>query len=102
MFNECFVFSCNRYAWPLISLSPTSWCDKITLMRVSVWTPGFDMTSIPDDVFQSEYGRRNNARRATKSGGKIWGHHNPESPRCRCVKCNTARARKRKNAAADR
>jgi hypothetical protein len=60
------------------------------------------MTSIPDDVFQSEYGRRNNARRATKSGGKIWGHHNPESPRCRCVKCNTARARKRKNAAADR
>jgi len=59
------------------------------------------MTSIPDDVFQSEYGRRNNLRRTTKSGGKVWSRHNPDSPRCRCAKCNRARAARKRNAAAD-
>ena len=59
------------------------------------------MTSIPDDVFQSEVGRRNSLRRKVKSGGSVWGHHNPESPRCRCAKCNRKRAARKQNAAAD-
>jgi hypothetical protein len=64
------------------------------LNEVSVWTPGFDMTSIPDEVFQSEYGRRNNLRIKNRSGGKVWAHHNPDSPRCRCAKCNRKRAKR--------
>jgi hypothetical protein len=34
------------------------------------WTPDFDMTSIPDKVFRSEWSRRASAKRETFGGGR--------------------------------
>jgi hypothetical protein len=56
------------------------------------WSPGFDMSSIPDKVFRSEKARRNSALRKTKSGGVVWGEHREGYSRCRCINCMTERA----------
>jgi len=46
-----------------------------------LWSPTFDMTSVPDDVLASEHGRRNNLKRKTKGAGK--GRPRSED-RCAC------------------
>src|SRR5262245_12091848 len=65
-----------------------------------VWTPTFDMTSIPEDVFKSEDRRRKSMMRKTFSGGVVWGEHNPDTPRCRCAACTSKRVEERIAAAA--
>jgi hypothetical protein len=59
-----------------------------------VWTPSWDLTSIPDEAFYSEAGRRSNFRRKVKSGGVLWGAHRPKYSRCRCAKCMEKRLEK--------
>jgi hypothetical protein len=55
------------------------------------FTPEF-MSSIPDGALKSEWARRSAAKRKSRSGGKIWGSHNPATPRCRCARCIRARS----------
>lgn len=54
-----------------------------------------DLKLIPEELFQSENGRRRSIRRKTFSGGpggtRTWGKHNPTAKNCRCKKCNTRR-----------
>jgi hypothetical protein len=59
------------------------------------WTPGFDMSSIPDDVFQSERSRRIAKLRHSYTGGIYWAKHNPDTNKCRCVKCMARREQER-------
>jgi hypothetical protein len=60
-----------------------------------VWLPNWDLSTIPDKVFNSEAARRNSHKRKTKSGGVIWSEHVPGYSRCRCVKCSKAREARR-------
>lgn len=56
-----------------------------------VWTPDFDMDSIPMDIFWSHVQRVRANMRTTYSGGVVWGKHNPNTSRCRCKACNKRR-----------
>ena len=56
------------------------------------WSPNWDLSTIPDVLVSSEAGRRNNAKRETRSGGVVWNVHRPNYPRCRCQKCTDKRA----------
>lgn len=60
-----------------------------------VWTPNFDMTTIPAKVFQSEKSRRAAKMRKTYSGGVMWSEHNPDTTRCRCAECMAKRTERR-------
>jgi hypothetical protein len=57
-----------------------------------VWLPNWDLTTIPDKVFNSEMSRRRSAKRKVHSGGSVFGHHVPNYSRCRCIKCIQVRA----------
>jgi hypothetical protein len=69
-------------------------------MQLKPWSDDIDPATIPDDVLKSERARRNNALRRTRGGGVVWSEHNPDTKRCRCVKCNEKRERKRRKLAA--
>jgi hypothetical protein len=56
------------------------------------WTDNIDPATIPDEVIMTERAKRNAAKRTSYSGGVVWGHHNPDTKRCRCAKCTTKRA----------
>jgi hypothetical protein len=51
-----------------------------------VWTPTFDMTTVPDKFLYREVGRRNGGKRKSYSGGVIWSKHS-DTKRCRCPEC---------------
>jgi hypothetical protein len=70
------------------------------MMQLKPWTDDIDPATIPDDVLRSERARRNNALRRTPRGGVVWAEHNPETKRCRCVKCNRKREIERRKLAA--
>jgi hypothetical protein len=53
------------------------------------------MSTIPEGIFNSELARRNSAKRKTKSGGVVWGQHNPDTLRCRCADCSVKREERR-------
>ena len=54
------------------------------------------LATLTDEELFSEVQRRRSAKRVTRSGGVVWGHHNPDTLRCRCKACNRARAKARK------
>lgn len=58
------------------------------------WLPNWDLTSIPEKVFNSEMGRRNNARRKVHAGGVVWGNHVEDYARCRCGACIEKRSKR--------
>jgi hypothetical protein len=60
------------------------------------WTKDFDMSTIPEEVFRSEAGRRSSAMRKNPSGaGPVWTKHSPTAGlRCRCVQCNLKRQKR--------
>lgn len=61
-----------------------------------VWSPTFDMSSIPDHIFNSEMGRRRGSRpRKGYTGGVLWANHNPDTLRCRCAQCMEKRNEER-------
>ena len=60
-----------------------------------VWTPAWDLSTIPDALLASEAGRRNNARRKKRSGGTVWSAHREDYSRCRCAKCTENRGQSR-------
>ena len=74
--------------------------DTIPNSRRRVWSPSFDMSSIPDKIFMSERARRNARKRRSYTGGVVWGEHNPETTRCRCMTCIAARAERHAEKAA--
>ncbi len=53
--------------------------------------PDTDPATIPDDVLKRERARRNAGKRKTYSGGIVWGKHNPNTSRCRCLECSKKR-----------
>ena len=55
------------------------------------WNENWDLTTIPVDLFRSEFSRRAQSKRKNHSGGVIWAEHNPNTPRCRCSDCTVAR-----------
>jgi len=57
------------------------------------WRPGFNMSTIPDEILFSEYARRRAAKRKTLSGGVVWAKHNPKVNNCRCQRCIAKRAK---------
>lgn len=59
------------------------------------WNEYWDLSTIPEDLFRSEHGKRSNARRRTHSGGVVWSEHRPRYSRCRCEKCNIKRAKRK-------
>ena len=66
------------------------------------WSPGWDLTSIPDELFAAEKARRFgtiasalNQMRKTHAGAAVWPTHHPDNTRCRCVKCNAKRTKRR-------
>jgi hypothetical protein len=59
------------------------------------WTPGFDMSTVPEDVFNSEKARRNAGKRKSYSGGVAWNTHRPDYSRCRCAMCMATRELRR-------
>lgn len=61
---------------------------------MSVWEPGFDMSTIPDEIFAGERSRRHSLLRRKRSGGIIWSVHRENYSRCRCMECISARAEK--------
>ena len=61
-------------------------------MKLRPWTPTIDPTTIPDQVLQSEIGRRNSAKRKTFGAGP--GRPSKGGPRCACGKYALASARK--------
>lgn len=62
------------------------------------WSENWDLTSIPDELFRSEHGRRCNALRKNPSGGVVWAKHRPGYSRCRCAVCIKKRAIKAEKA----
>jgi len=62
---------------------------------MSVWTPNFDMSSIPDAVFRTEYSHRTSSKRKVFAGGVLWAEHNPNTSRCRCAACMETRNQRR-------
>jgi hypothetical protein len=65
-----------------------------------IWTPAFDMTTVPERILRSEVGRRNAHRRHSYTGGVMWKEHNPETNRCRCAGCIEERNKQRAQRAA--
>jgi len=59
---------------------------------VKPWNNDIDPTTIPEDVFKSEMGRRNALKRHSYTGGVFWKKHNPNTTRCRCHKCMKKRS----------
>jgi hypothetical protein len=51
------------------------------------WEPSWNLSTIPDSLILSEAGKRNNAKRQTRSGGAVWKIHRPKYSRCRCLEC---------------
>lgn len=51
------------------------------------------LSHVADDALYSEIGRRRGAKAVNRSGGLVWGHHNPDATNCRCARCNTRRRR---------
>jgi len=62
------------------------------------WSEDWDLSTIPDEVFYSENGRRSNAKRVIKSGGILWSKHVAKYSRCRCARCMEKRVEKEMNA----
>lgn len=72
---------------PLRSNTPRS----LDLKR---WTNDIDPATIPDAVLKTERARRNALKRESYSGGMYWKQHNPDTPRCRCLKCMELRGKR--------
>jgi hypothetical protein len=54
---------------------------------MKTWNDSWDLSSIPEALFASEIGRRNNAKVVNRRGGVVWGKHRPKYSRCRCERC---------------
>jgi hypothetical protein len=64
-------------------------------MSALSWSAEWDLSSVPDDVLQSEMSRRNARKRKSYTGGVLWAKHNPDTKRCRCARCTKKRERAR-------
>jgi len=62
--------------------------------KLRPWSDNIDPATIPDEVLATERGKRNAAKRKTRSGGLVWGKHNPKVTNCRCQRCIDKRARR--------
>ena len=49
------------------------------------------LADVPEADLFAEVQRRRSAKRKTRSGGVVWGHHNPKTAACRCEACNARR-----------
>lgn len=68
------------------------WTIAGAVKRAEAQQPAFDLSQIPDAAFWAEVQRRRAALRKVKSGGSVWGHHNPKTKRCMCAACNEKRS----------
>jgi hypothetical protein len=80
-------------------------------VKKKAWTKNIDPATIPVDVLVSQLervpyeailslrGRKNVAKRTTYTGGIYWAKHNPDTKRCRCLKCMKKRERLKRQTA---